>query len=265
MPTLGMGWLADVTVGDFVLGLFGLVLLFLAVSGIWLWWPSLRRFGNGFRVRLHKGRYARDYDIHALAGIVALPFLLIWGFTGASFEFHWVSTAFYAVTGGQQMDYPDLTSATVAKGTADITPAQALAAAQRVAGPRAVVANLFLPDADDQTSAYSVYFSRGFDQYRYGSYPGQYEVQVDRHNAGHTLTDDFGAAPTVSNQLLDSWGGPMLHFGESVNGWWRLFWFVFGLAPLLLAVTGVSTWLAKRSVRKRRLAARAGEPAGSAA
>ncbi len=166
VPTLGLGWLQGVTVSGFILGLFGLVLLFLALSGIWLWWPALRRFSHGFRVRLHKGRYARDYDLHQLVGIVAVPFLLVWGLTGASFEFHWVSTAFYAVTGGQQPADDTFTSASAAKDIPDITPARALAAAQAAAGPEASVANLFLPDADDQTSAYSVYFSRGFDQYR---------------------------------------------------------------------------------------------------
>ena len=34
--------------------------------------------------------------------------------------------------------------------------------------------------------------------------------------------------------------------------WWRLIWLVFGLAPLLLAWTGVSTWLARRTARKAR-------------
>jgi hypothetical protein len=44
---------------------------------------------------------------------------------------------------------------------------------------------------------------------------------------------------------FDSWGGAMFRFGEPVNGWRYLFWFVFGLTPLALAITGVSTWLAK--------------------
>jgi uncharacterized iron-regulated membrane protein len=267
MPTLGMHWLKDVSVAGFLLAISGLLLVFLALSGIWLWWPSLRRFGNGFRVRLRKGRYARDYDLHQVIGIVAVPFLLVWGLTGASFEFHWVNTAFYAVTGGQQpADDDTFTSADAPARTPDITPAQALTAAQAVAGPKATVANLFLPDADDATGTYTFYFSRGFDAWRYGAYPGQYEVDVDRHNASRTHVDDLGAAPTVSNMVLDYWGGPTLHYGQSVNGWWRLFWFVLGLTPLVLAITGVSTWLAKRKVRKRRrTVARVAVPVGPAA
>lgn len=42
------------------------------------------------------------------------------------------------------------------------------------------------------------------------------------------------------------------HAGFVLNGWWRILWFVLGLAPLVLAVTGVSTWLVRRKSRKAR-------------
>ncbi len=82
VPALGMHWLSGVTVSGFILGVLGLLLLFLALSGIWLWWPSLRRFSNGFRVRTGNGRYARDYDLHQVIGMIALPLLLLWAVTG---------------------------------------------------------------------------------------------------------------------------------------------------------------------------------------
>lgn len=53
------------------------------------------------------------------------------------------------------------------------------------------------------------------------------------------------------------------HFGWMVNGWWRIIWFAFGLAPLALGLTGLSTWLVRRRVKKRRRARRA--PATAAA
>jgi uncharacterized iron-regulated membrane protein len=184
--TLGMGWLDDVTYGDLILGLAGLMLLFLALSGIWLWWPTFKKWKHGFRVRWNKG----------------------------------LDTA--------------------------------LASARTVAGPGTTLDYASLPDTSDATSTYSFWFGKGFDQYGHGAYPGNYNVQVDRHNAGNTHIGDYAGAPTLSNRLLDNWGAPMFHYGQSVNAWWRLIWFGFGLTPLLLAITGVSTWLARRTVRKRR-------------
>ena len=46
-----------VTWGGLLRGVMGL-LLFLAVSGVWLWWPGFRHWVRGARVRLRKGRYA---------------------------------------------------------------------------------------------------------------------------------------------------------------------------------------------------------------
>lgn len=54
----GSGWLgyegAPITVGALILGVFGLILLFLAVSGLWLWWPRPSRFKASLSVR-HRG------------------------------------------------------------------------------------------------------------------------------------------------------------------------------------------------------------------
>lgn len=55
-------------------------------------------------------------------------------------------------------------------------------------------------------------------------------------------------------------GQPALHYGTAVNGYWRALWFVLGLAPLLLLITGVSTWLYRRRVKRRRRAARQTQP-----
>jgi uncharacterized iron-regulated membrane protein len=67
-----------VTWGGLLLGVMGLLLLFLAVSGVWLWWPGVKHWVRGVRVRWRKGRYARDYDLHQVAGMLALPLLLAW-------------------------------------------------------------------------------------------------------------------------------------------------------------------------------------------
>ena len=47
-------------------------------------------------------------------------------------------------------------------------------------------------------------------------------------------------------------------FGWLVGGWWRIVWLVMGLAPLALMATGLSTWLYRNGVRRRRRKARAG-------
>jgi uncharacterized iron-regulated membrane protein len=37
-----------------------------------------------------------------------------------------------------------------------------------------------------------------------------------------------------------------------VNGWWRVLWLLFGVTPVVLAVTGIITWLIRRGKRRRK-------------
>ncbi|MGH3816101.1 MAG: PepSY domain-containing protein [Pseudonocardiaceae bacterium] len=43
-----------------------------------------------------------------------------------------------------------------------------------------------------------------------------------------------------------------LHFGTIVPGLHRVIWVIFGLSPVLLAVTGVTVWLTKWRSRRAR-------------
>jgi len=73
---------------------------------------------------------------------------------------------------------------------------------------------------------------------------------VDGHDASHVSVVDNGAASRWANTFYDKFFEAS-HFGWMVNGWWRIVWFIFGMAPLALAVTGVSTWLFRRKTSVR--------------
>ena len=136
-PGFGLGRLrrGEDHLGGLVLGVTAIMLLFLGLSGIWLWWPGVRHWVRGVRVRLKKGRYARDYDLHEVAGMIAVPLLLMWAITGAGYEFGFVSKAWYAALPGQEIEseFESKLSATD-KPPPDLTPDQAVAAGQRHAG-----------------------------------------------------------------------------------------------------------------------------------
>lgn len=60
----------------------GLSLVVLSITGLCLWpgWRSLRR---GFSIKLWGGAYRVSYDLHKIAGITAVSFLLMWSLTAA--------------------------------------------------------------------------------------------------------------------------------------------------------------------------------------
>lgn len=238
--------------GGLLLGVAAVLLLFLATSGVWLWWPGVKRWAHGVRVRWRKGRYARDYDLHQVAGMIAVPFLLLWAVTGSGYEFGFVGRAWYAALPGEAASETFASQEPTDAKTADITPAAAVAAARREVGNNAAPAGFDLPDPDDPTAYYTVWFADGFDPYGKAEYPGDLGVGVDRRTGAAQVTSGGPGRP-VTAQLWEEWNFPT-HTGYVVGPWWRIAWAVFGAVPLLLAFTGVSTWWYRRRTRSRRRA-----------
>jgi uncharacterized iron-regulated membrane protein len=238
-----------VTWGGLILGVLGLLLVFLALTGIWLWWPTTKHFRRGLRVRFGKNRYARDYDLHQVVGMIAIPLLLMWGLTGMSYELGFVEKGWYAATPGSKTDDPVLDVDDEA--TAEIGWAEAVTAAEAASGVTGEPTEVDVPVPDDPTGSWSVWFQAGFDPYGNSPYPGNRLVQVDRHDASNALVTYGGAGEPKTQAIYNSWNYP-IHSGFAFNGWIRIVWFVLGLVPVLLMWTGISTWLFKRATRKRR-------------
>jgi uncharacterized iron-regulated membrane protein len=238
----------ELTVGTLLLILLGLVLLGLALSGLVLWWPGVRRMARGFVLRRHKGRYAVNYDLHKLAGMAAIPFLLMWAITGLSFEFKQVEDAWYAVLPGSKPAEREDWKSTPIDGRS-VSPAQAERIARAMV-PTGRLTSVSMPDPETKDSAYSISFSEGIDPRQYASRRGDVQVGVDQYSGHAQITRcDPSVDRPISQTLWEAWKFP-IHAGTAIDGTLRTPWLLFGLAPLLLAITGMTTWLMRR--RKRR-------------
>jgi uncharacterized iron-regulated membrane protein len=241
--------------GGILLAILGLLMVLLAITGVITWWPGFRKMSHGFRVRLKRGRFARDYDLHNVIGIVAVPFVLMWGVTGAAFELPAVENAWLTITGGTSVD-PDrysFTPATTPKGPADIGIDSAVSTAlQHHPGDTRYV-SLPTEEADyygvSVSGSYAPYGARAF-------FGGDVFVYVDAHDAAHVSVVDSGDAEPAANTFYEKVFEPA-HFGWLVNGWWRIIWVVLGLTPLALMITGLSTWLFRTGTKRRRARAKA--------
>ncbi|MEV5648418.1 PepSY-associated TM helix domain-containing protein [Nocardia sp. NPDC052254] len=241
-PLIGITWAAT------ILGVIGLLLVVLAISGAVIWWPTLKRWRHGFRVRTSKGRFARDRDLHNVIGIVSVPFLLMWGITGAAIEVPAVQKAWLAITGGQAAtDLPQdaFRPRDTPTGQPEISASEAARIATGEHSGR--VAYVMLPA--DSTPYYRVNVAGGYSPYEHRAlYSGDVLVYVNAHDASDTKVVDAAHDRPLANTFYAKVFEPA-HFGWLVNGWWRLIWLIFGLTPLALAITGTSTWLFKRRVR----------------
>jgi uncharacterized iron-regulated membrane protein len=84
-----MEWLFNVheqllagPVGETLVGIEGLALMFMAITGLIYWWPGAGRLRQGFRVKLDGSQDLRWRTLHRAAGAGAVLFLLLSATTG---------------------------------------------------------------------------------------------------------------------------------------------------------------------------------------
>ncbi len=73
--------------GQTIIGIGGIILLLLSLSGVVLWWPGRRNLARGWKIRWRSSRYRINYDLHRIIGVCALLFLSLTAFTGAAMVF----------------------------------------------------------------------------------------------------------------------------------------------------------------------------------
>lgn len=257
-PTPFAGWapLADMTWGSTLLAVAALAMIFLTISAPIIWWPGIRKLAGRFKVRWQRGRFARDFDLHNVIGIVAVAPLLIWGLTGLNFEVPGFTQAWYSITGGQAPPSDNGTLEPSEVPGPELSVDDAVAVALRHF-PGAQVTWVGLPE--DESGFYSIdLLDGGPDLWAHNAaYHGNRSIGIDAHD-GDNVRVFLGPSQTVSNAIADEWAQPALHYGHAVNPYWRTFWFGLGMTPLLLLLTGISTWLYRRGVRRRRAATAVG-------
>ncbi len=252
------------TWGGLILLVSALVLLVLVLTGLYLWWPGRRRMRRGLRIRRGAGRYKFQYDLHKAVGFVALPALAIWAITGINFELpKQMEAAWYAVTPGSPVPESiyEFESKPGSGPGVDMREAIGRGSAEAPAGSKLVSINK--PEMGEKNSYYELWFTHGVDTYEYGYYPGNYGVYVDRYSGRARRYFPDPSQDTVTNNFWQNWMGA-IHMGTVVGWLPRLGWILFGLTPLLLAVTGITTWLIRRRARRRKRP-RPGGGAGAAA
>ncbi|EON22124.1 MULTISPECIES: PepSY-associated TM helix domain-containing protein [Nocardioides] len=254
IPTLGVDSLEGTTRGVAIVGVVGILAVLLVISGVYLWWPGLRRIGSGFRIRRSSARYVRHREVHKVVGIISVPFMLMWAFTGAAAQFPQLQQGLMTITGGEpdQLRRVSWDFASV-PGAETIGLDEARAAALTVVPGD--ISNHTLPDPEDPAAAYLFEISGagGVDPYDNAILHGNDWVYVDKYDPSHTKVVYSGDGVPVQNRFYEEAVYPS-HFGWYVPTWARVLWAVFGLAPAVLFTTGLISWGIRARKRRARRA-----------
>ncbi|KJK25681.1 membrane protein [Burkholderiaceae bacterium 16] len=248
MPTLFQvhHYLLSGETGRTILGIAGMLLLVLVICGVAMWWPKLkpRAVLHAFRIT-HGGSWSRfNYSLHRAGGIFAAPVLATMAFSGWYLDLpKWVTPLVAGVTTVTPPGKP--ASAPAPAGTPPLGAAQAVSAAQALY-PAAQVTRVSFPRKAGDPFEVRV---RQPGEVRQGS--GATRIWLDAHTGKGLGVRDPMAAPAGDTFL--NWMYP-LHTGEAFGLPGRVFISVFGLVPLLFAVTGVLIWWKRRRGHRRHVA-----------
>jgi uncharacterized iron-regulated membrane protein len=224
--------------GKTIVGIAGLVMVALALSGLVLWWPKPNRAAlwSAITVR-HGGSWPRfHFRLHRAAGLFAVPVLLVLGFSGSYFNVPaWIVPAVDAVA--PVTPAAKLRNRSEAGGQA-ISVAQAIASGQ-AAMPLARPSRLTLPPKPGLPYELRL---RQPGELRHGD--GATRIAIDSGDGAVLRVIDPQRAR--DGDRLVSWLFP-LHSGEAFGTAGRVFISLFGLMPLLFFVTGVLVWAKRKT------------------
>jgi uncharacterized iron-regulated membrane protein len=226
--------------GRYTVGVVGLFALLSLLSGLYLWWPSARRWRAALQPQIRPGIVRATYDWHVLSGSYGLLLLLVLAFTGVMLALpEYARPLLNELSPLRQMPH---THSLPQAGQAMIDADHAVAAA-RAELPGSVLRWLETPAGE--TGSYRVnLWQPGDPGYRFP----RSNVWIDAYS-GRVLAVRDSRRQSAGDTFL-AWQHP-LHNGEAFGLPGRILACLGGLLPALLWVSGLMRWRQKRHARAK--------------
>jgi uncharacterized iron-regulated membrane protein len=216
-------------IGEIVVGIAGLVLLILSLTGILLW-TGWRKLISGFKIKWNAHPKRVNFDIHKVAGIVSTVFLAFTAFTGFCWNFSDFSyPVIYAATFTRPL--PEVTSQVI-PGKSPLPLSQLLGKSNTIF-PNASTFSISIPSKAND----AIYIRKR--QPHETIFYGQSGVYLDQYS-GKTLRVVDSRKQPVGESVLAAF--EVLHYGTFGGVFTRILYIFVGLAPLILFVTSLVMW-----------------------
>lgn len=232
--------LIDGDVGRNIVGIWGLAMLFLLITGIILWWPKKDRpYTFTFKFRSEGKKFHRD--IHAAVGFWTLAFFLISSFSGVYLAFpKTTSKVILAIFPGQDLR-STASEIKVNPNKNIIQIDEVIKLAQTVVNQEEKLISANLPTKPDQP--FRINFAP--KNHRYGE--PVITVFIDQYQ--NKIIEKRDPALYLTGEKIATWQHA-IHTGEAFSIIWQIIIFLVGFLPLLFSITGIIMWTYKKKVMK---------------
>ena len=221
--------------GKKIMSYAGVVMLFLLLSGVYLWWPYQR-----VTIQWERWSMRTWLDIHNAVGIFSFVFLLVLATTGVVIGFEEQTTPlFYRLTGSKPSNEPDV-QILAPPGAKAITLDQALEIA-RAALPGAAPFEINVPQTKEP-----YYVRLRFSEDRTPG--GRSRVTVDPYTGKVLFAESSRTAP-AGRRMVNA--NRAIHTGDIFGIPSKTILSLASLMAVAQLVSGLAMWWKRRTVRKR--------------
>ena len=225
--------------GHNVVGVLGMLLTASLLTGLYMWWPSMKRWRRAIRPVVRTSVVLRTYDLHVLSGVYSGLIMIVLAVTGVMLAFPNATNLLINLASPVAQSQPMLRGLH-SNDSKMLSLDEAVRIAQ-ASYPRAEVRWVETSGVDGRPISIRLYQS---------GEPGRRfpKTYVWVHPlTGVVLYEQNPMAESLGAKAL-SWVHP-LHNGEAFGLFGRVIACVVGLVPSLLLVTGVMRWRQKRRAK----------------
>ncbi len=229
--------------GEQIIGMIGFIFFFITLSGVYLWWPGIKKWARGFSLRRNANSYVRQYDLHKVIGGVSIPFLLVVSLTGALFAYDEMIFGWFGAKAKVMPPEEQLISKALPSGK---LPLDELFSMAEKEVPQGTLMQVRMPkkvESGNQEGAVEFRISNSYD-------PGNGNVKVWLDQYSGKVVGKLD--PHVNSGLMyQTWHLP-LHTGSFGGLFTKILYAIGGLTPSILMFTGIYMWWYKKKNKNKR-------------
>ncbi|MBD2040612.1 PepSY-associated TM helix domain-containing protein [Microcoleus sp. FACHB-672] len=222
-----------------VVGICGILLLLLSITGIILW-PGWKKLISGFKIRWNSPSRLINYDLHKVGGIFSAIFLIIIAFTGTAIIFYTeFENTVYSIT--QTSHPPELTSKVVKNKP--VMSIDAILKKADAALPGAKTTFVSLPNQPEKIIQVRKKFPQEITP------NGNSRIYLDQYS-GQVLRIENALKAPLANRIINLQFP--LHIGNYGGIGTRIIHVFIGLSPAFLFFTGLVLWRQRQWAKARK-------------